>query len=76
MFHAAFFYDHRHDCILVGLPALLVRAHDLVYPDVAHEVARDEDEVGGDDPMRVDVAHSIPRGEGLLRRDDGHNLQA
>lgn len=60
------FHDHRHDGVLVRLPALLVNANDLVYPNVADEIARNEDKVGRDDPMRVDVSHGI----------SGDNLQA
>ena len=67
-------HDDRHDRVLVVLPALLVQAHDLVDLDVAHEVAGDEDEIGGDDPVRVDVAHSVARSECFFRGDDGHDL--
>lgn len=70
---AGLFDDHGHDAVRVGAAARLVRAHDLVDAHVAHEVARDEDEVAGDDPVRVYVAHGVAGGERLLcgyDRDD------
>ena len=51
----ALLHDHSHDRVLVLLPALLVYTHDLVDLDVTHKVARDEDKVRRDDPVRVDV---------------------
>lgn len=76
MVGATLFHDHRHDGVLVRLPALLVNANDLVYPNVADEIARNEDKVGRDDPMRIDVSHGISRRKRLLGSDDRDNLQA
>jgi len=39
--------------------------------NVADQIARDKDEVAGDDPVRVDVAQGISRRKRLLRRHDG-----
>ena len=68
------FHDHRHDRVLVRLPALLMHAHNLVNAHTAHKVARDEHKVGRDDPVRVDVPHRVPRTKRLLGRYDGHYL--
>ena len=72
----AWFDHHRHDRVFVRPAPFLVYAHNLVNLDIAHEVARDEHEVGGDDAVRVDVAHRVARRERLLRGDDGHDFDA
>jgi hypothetical protein len=68
--------DHGHDRVLVHAAALLVHAHDLVETHAADEVAADEDEVTGDDAVRVDVAHRVAGRERLLRGHDRHDLEA
>jgi len=55
------FHDHRHDRVLVRLPALLMHAYDLVDADVAHQVAHDEHKVRCHQPTRVDVPHGVAR---------------
>lgn len=72
----ALFDDHSHDGVFVGLSPLLVRADNLVYANVADQIARDKDKVAGDDPVRVDVAQGISRRKRLLSRHDGHDLEA
>lgn len=72
MHNACFFHDHRHDRIFVRLPPLLVYAYDLVDAHAAHQVTRDEHEVGCDDSVCVDVPHRVSRRERLFRSDDGH----
>lgn len=72
----ALFDDYGHDGVFVGLSPLLVRADNLVYANVADQIARDKDKVTGDDPVRVDVAQSISRRKRLLRRHDGHDLES
>lgn len=56
---AALFHHHRHGSVLVRLPALLVNTDDFIDPDVADEIPRDEDKVGRDDPVRVDISHGV-----------------
>jgi hypothetical protein len=74
--YPALFDDHGHNGIFVGLSPLLVRADHLVYANVADQIARDKDEVAGDDPVRVNVAQSISWRKRLLRRHDGHDFEA
>ncbi len=69
-------HHHRHDRILVRLPALLVNADDLVDFDVAHKVSHDENKVGRDDSVGVDVAHRIAWCECLFGGDDGYDLDS
>jgi hypothetical protein len=66
---------HGHNGVAVDLPPLFVYFHNLVYPDVAHEVAGNENEIIGDDTMGVDIAKSVPWCEGLLGGDNRDNLE-
>lgn len=76
MVRAALFYYHRHDSVLVRFSTLFVNTNDFIDPDVADEITRDENEVGSDDPVRVDISHGISRRKCLLRSDNGDDLQA
>lgn len=76
MVRAALFHYHRHDSVLVRLPTLFVNTDDFIDPDVADEIPCDEDKVGSDDPVRVDISHGIARRKCLLSSDDWDNLQA
>ena len=71
---AALLHHHSHDRVLVRPPAFLVHSDDLIDADVADEIARDEDKVGSDDSMRVDVTHGVARRERLFCSNDGYDL--
>lgn len=76
MVRTALFHYYRHDSVLVRFPPLFVNANDFIDPNVADEIPCDEDKVGSDDPVRVDISHGIARRKGLLGSDDRDNLQA
>lgn len=75
MVRAALFHDHRHDSVLVRFPTLSVDTNDFLNPDVAHEISCDEYKVGCDDPVCIDISHSIAGRERLLGSDDRDYLQ-
>jgi hypothetical protein len=54
------FNDHRHNCIFIDFPSILVCTDDFIDADVANQITRDKDKITGDDPMRVNVTHRIP----------------
>lgn len=66
---------HGHNGITVDFPSLFVHPHDLVYPDVAHKVTGDKDEIIGDNTVGIDVAKGVPWGKRLLCGDDWNNLE-
>lgn len=76
MVRAALFHYHRHDSVLVSLPTLFVNTDDFIDPNVADEISCDENKVGSDDPVRVDISHGIARRKCLFGSDDWDNLQA
>ena len=59
-------HDYRHNRVLVGSTPLFVHLHQLIDPNVAHQVTCNEYEIGGNDAMCVDIAHGIARGKRLL----------
>ena len=73
---ATLFDDHGHDSVLVRFPPFLVYPHHFVYPDVAHKVAHNENKVAGDNAVRIDVPHRVPRRKGFLRGNDGYDLDS
>jgi hypothetical protein len=75
MYDPALLNHHSHNGITVNLPPLFVHFHNLVYPDVAHEITGDENEIVGDDTMGVDITESIPWCERLLGGDNWDNLE-
>ena len=76
MMRTALFHYHRHDSVLVRLPTLFVDTDDFVDADVANEIPCDENKVGCDDPVCVDIPHGITGRKCLLGCDDWDNLQA
>lgn len=76
MVRTALFHHHRHDSVLVRLPTFFMNADDFIDPDVADEIPCDEDKVGSDDSMCVDISHGIAGGKCLFGSDDRDNLQA
>lgn len=76
MVRAALFHHHRHDSILVCFPAFFVSANDFIDPDAANEIACDEDKVGSNDPVCVDISHGVAGGKCLFGSNDRDNLQA
>jgi len=75
MHNPALLNHHGHDCITVNLPSLFVHSHNLVYPDVTHEVTGNKNKVVGDDAMGIDITESVPRCERLFGGDDRNNLE-
>lgn len=75
MHDSALLNHHRHNRITVDFPPLFVHSHDLIYPDVAHKVASNENKIIGDDTMGVDITESVPWRESLLRSDNWNNLE-
>ena len=73
---SALFNDHRHNCIFIDLPSVLVCANDFIDANVANQITRDKDKITGDDPMRVNVTHRIPRRECFLGRHHGYDFEA
>jgi len=75
MYNPALLDYHSHDCITVDLPPFFVHSNNLVYPDVTHKIAGNENEIVGDDTMSVDIPESVPRCERLLGGDNWNNLE-
>lgn len=75
MHNPALLNHHSHDGITVNLPPFFVHLHHLVYPDVAHKITGDENEIVCDDTMGVDITEGVPWCERLLCSDNWHNLE-
>ena len=67
--------DHSHYSITVDLPPLFMHPYDLIYPDIAHKVTSDKNEIVGDDTVGIDITEGVPRCERLLCSDDWNNLE-
>lgn len=75
MHNPALLDHHSHNGVAIDLPPLFVYPHDLVYPDVAHEVTSNKNKVIGDDTMGVNITESISWCERLLGSDNWNNLE-
>ena len=71
----SFFDDHGHDSVpILPLSSQLVLLDNLIDPDVAHNITRDEDEVRLDESLRVKLSHGISH-RARVRRHDSRNRQ-
>lgn len=75
MHNPALLNHHGHNGIAVYFPPLFVHSHDLVYPNVAHEVASNKDEIIRDDTMGVDITESVSWCKRLLGGDNRDDLE-
>ena len=75
MYNSTLLNHHSHDSIAVDLPPLFMHLHDLVYPNIAHKVAGDEDKIVGDNPMGIDITEGVPWCECLLGSDNWNDLE-
>ena len=75
MHNSTLLNNHSHNGITVDLPSLFMYPHNLVYPDVAHKVAGDKDEIIGDDTVSIDITEGVPWCERLPGSNDWHNLE-
>jgi hypothetical protein len=73
---STFFDDHSHDRILILLATLLVDRDCLCDFNAAHQVTADEDKVGSDDTMGINVAQRVAWSECLIGCNDGRDFDS
>ena len=55
------FNNHRHNSILIRLPPFFMYPHNLIDPDIAHQITHDEHKIARYKSARIDIPHRIAR---------------